>query len=198
MSAALAVTPMMAMAQDADPCPQIIQDSQSAPDDLARVQSDIERYTLCVQRAVLLQRLNDVAQAGAEQVSPSFNIDNIEGLPYSRDDIEEMIANLQEREAKAAELIEAAVKQQETGVSVEGAVGEIAAAKSKDTYKISEVFGSGGGLSARLVDNEGNPVTVKVGDQLPDGSTVVVVRINSVAVVKDEKQQVLEWDAPGG
>ena len=177
-----------------DPCPQIMEAARSAPGDLAQVQADIERYTLCVQRAVLLQRLNELAAKNSQDITPVFSLDNIEGLPYSRAEIEQMVSNLQAREEEVNQLIasrgEGESNAQEPSDTQEAPTGP--------NYRIDELFGSGGQMEARLIDSNGTPYRVGVGDALPDGSTVVAVSAAEVAIVKDEQRKTLYWAQPSG
>ena len=69
-----------------DPCPNLRGASANAPDDLSKVQQDIDRFTLCVQRAQLLERLNENAIRSIE------NTDKALGL--SAPNVDAMAANM--------------------------------------------------------------------------------------------------------
>lgn len=190
MTGSLAVSSAQAQSQQlsSDPCPQIMEAAKQSPGDLAAVQADIERYTLCVQRAVLLQRLNELASKNEQDMSPAFSLDNIEGLPYGREEIEQMVTNLRAREQEVNDLIASNVPDapQQTNQS-ESAV------KKGPSYVVSELMGSGGDMKARITDSDQVPYTVSVGDSLPDDSTVVSISATGVVVVKDSKQTTLSW-----
>lgn len=187
----LALSPASAQDEGAaiDPCPKVIDAARQTPGDLSAVQSDIERYTLCVQRAVLLQRLNEMAAQNAEDVTPTLTLDSIEGLPYSRAEIEEMINNLQAREEEVANLIN-----QETD-SAQESMEAVAAEEAGSKYSISELLGTGGDMEVNLVDQDQVPYRVKVGSELPDGSTVVSISAQKVVLAKDGKQKTIGWAA---
>ena len=65
------VIPSWSFAQEMnDPCPNPSMALDNAPNGTVEIQGDIDRLTLCVERAQLLQRLNDIATAGMKLPSP--------------------------------------------------------------------------------------------------------------------------------
>lgn len=181
----LVLSPVIAQ-ESLDPCPKVMDAARQTPGDLSAVQSDIERYTLCVQRAVLLQRLNEMAAENEEDVSPSLTLDSIEGLPYSRAEIEEMVQNLKSREEEVSNLMAEEAETTDEATQSDQDVTET-------NYFISEVFGAGGDMEVNLLDQDQTPYRVKVGSELPDGSTVISVSAQAVTLVKDGKQKKLDW-----
>jgi type IV pilus biogenesis protein PilP len=63
----------------ADPCPVPQVALSETPNDLAKIQADIDRYALCVERAQLLQRLNNLALENGQNMTgmnPGFMLDH--------------------------------------------------------------------------------------------------------------------------
>lgn len=175
-----------------DPCPEPKKALGSTPDDLAKIQEDITRFTLCVQRAQLLERLNELAEANIETIDTALNLvaapdeapmqvqqgnnimDDIP-MPSLPDEISNM---LQDDEANAP------APQQETR----------RARPLRSNWRIRDIQGTGGEIYARLMDDQGTIVKVMQGDDLPDnGGRVSTISNSMVSVTRDGDSTSLRW-----
>lgn len=190
-----------------DPCPAAKNLSGNAPDDLAKVQEEIDRFTLCVQRATLVDRLNEnalkaeKAQDAALGYSPS-----VPGLPdpQKSGDAAMGLAPL-----PAAALAGVDVtpnpnddKSIPDGTSAKDApksdlTGENTPAPvpaEPKAWTIGEVFGAGSDVQAKLLSPEGDEVKVRIGTKLPDGKgTVVKITPSGVSIRVGSEVKPLEW-----
>lgn len=152
-------------AEVSDPCPDSIEALNTTPDDLSKVQADIDRFTLCVERAQLLKRLNDLALENQDDlqnlpaVDPVFQI-----VPITFD------PSLQPEETHTAE------EQQQIA-----------------DWEILSIFGSGLDLSAKIMNQNGLFAQIKTGDELPDGHKVVGITKTSVTLAQDKEHNIIEW-----
>ncbi|MBU6235863.1 MAG: hypothetical protein KGQ41_08460, partial [Alphaproteobacteria bacterium] len=64
-----------------DPCPAPQEAVNASPDDLAKVQEDIDRFTLCVARAQLLERLNETAKDTDVAIDSALGLGGVPGVP---------------------------------------------------------------------------------------------------------------------
>lgn len=180
-----------------DPCPEPKSALANSPDDLAKVQEDINRFTLCVERAQLLDRLNESA------AKTDSTIDN--ALGFGGDDIpaaggmmppgvptnnmapvnEAMLGGADVSPTGGAQAIPDGLDP----------LGGTAPAPPTE-WQVREVFGSAGQLYARLNGPKGELVRVRTGDRLPsDGGTVTMVTSTGVTIRKDSDNKTLEWAA---
>lgn len=175
-----------AQAQKRDPCPEAISALNTAPDDLSKVQADIDRFTLCVERAQLLKRLNDLALeneenlAGVNLGNPGFNLDSGLGsnLPeFDRDTI--LNPQKQQPEVQDYDDDEYAPPQQ--------------SAAPADNWAIQSIFGAGSELSAKIRKNNGELAQIKSGDVLEDGTRIVSITPVSVEISKGGDRRLLSW-----
>lgn len=160
----MAVLP--AQADTLCPDPQI--ESSVVPSDLAQVQEDIDRLSLCVERTKLLQELNELANEKTEQVQPlnAGAFDPSFLAPLSPKVLEQASEKVVSR----------------------------APVQSAPVWKIRRVWGQGGKLQAQLIDSQGVLATVKVGEELTDGSVVETVSVRGVTVKqKNGKSKDLGW-----
>lgn len=162
-----------------DPCPLPATEMAKTPDDLAKIQSDIDRYSLCMERASLLQRLNDVAMENQKKLqeangglsadNPGMNLDDLPDFDEQKQqvqnalDVEPVLLSRGKEEPPSNE------------------------------WQIVKVSGSSGGLSAQLGKSDGTLVNVKPGEELPDGSTVNSVSATSVKITQDGENKTLKW-----
>ena len=156
--------PKQSKAEVSDPCPDSIEALSATPDDLSKVQADIDRFTLCVERAQLLKRLNDLALE---------NQDDLQSLPLIDPTIQ-----ITPLEMTPSEVQEGVVVQEQDQVV---------------DWEILSIFGSGLDLSAKLINREGLFAQIKAGDELSDGRTVVDVTKTSVTLAQGKERDVIEW-----
>lgn len=194
-----------------DACPEPRTALSETPDDLARIQEDITRFTLCVQRAQLLERLNELAQANIETIDTALNLtvggdedgNAVPGImppmgnqgtgSVSPPSIPSIPADL-----FADDTDDSAGSQQSSSVNLGGSaplmgVSARSSANSSD-WKIREITGSDGKLSAQLIDSVGTLARVSQGDTMPDDSGIVSTITNTrVDISKDDQTQTLKW-----
>lgn len=166
-----------------DPCPMPSDELARAPDDLAKVQADIDRYTLCMERAQLLQRLNDVAMENQEKLNQSS------GVGSSNPGMQ-----LGGTNAPSMDDIRAQIMGSVNNQLVEGAGSQQPAPPSSDEWMIIRVLGASGGLSAQVGKTDGTLARVRAGDTLPDGSSVNSVSATSVSITQDGQRKELRWN----
>lgn len=178
-------------------CPNPEQAAKNAPRNLSDVQADIERFNLCVDRARLLNELNDLSKRNQEDILnrafagtgpvggqplggglpplPGLALDGASGL--GADDIEPVA--------------------EDDILSIEDAMTPPKPRSSQKSKKVSwalrNVYGSSGTLQAELISTDGALVVVSQGDMLMDGS--VVKRVSSLGVVlsKDGQDKAVSW-----
>lgn len=167
----------------ADPCPMPSDELARAPDDLAKVQADIDRYTLCMERAQLLQRLNDVAMENQEKLNQSSGVGS--GNPGMQ---------LGGTNAPSMDDIRAQIMGSVNDQLIEGTADTQPAPPSSDEWMIIRVLGASGGLSAQLSKSDGTLARVRAGDTLPDGSSVNSVSATSVTITQDGTRKDLRWN----
>jgi len=168
-----------------DPCPMPSSELSRMPDDLAKVQADIDRYTLCMERAQLLQRLNDVALENQERLdqsrggsgpNPGMQLDA--GTPSFEDIRAQIMSSIDG----------ASVSEEETA----------AAPPASHEWLIIRILGASGSLSAQLGKSDGTLTRVSAGDVLPDGAQVESVSATAVSITQDGEKKNLRWREEGG
>ena len=180
-------------AQEEDLCPLPSSAISQAPDDLSKVQADIDRFTLCVERAQLLGRLNDLALENQESISalvqgtsdeilaPVFNDSNIPDFSVTSQDPVFSAPPTDTVGGFAPDIPPAPVFDPPPAAPVA-------------SYIVTNVFGSAGSLQAKIVGDSDYNAQVRIGDSLPDGSTIESISATEV-VIKNESgdQTVLDW-----
>ncbi len=180
MFAAFAFTGQQAGAQQLDPCPEAVSALSSMPDDLSKVQADIDRFTLCVERAQLLKRLNDLALENEQNLQgvnsanpgftlggspadnfPAFDRNAVLGIPEPRPSYEEYAPDY--------------------------------AANTYEGWSIVNIFGVGSDLQAKLSKSDGQRAQVRAGDKLEDGTKILGITPVSVEISKTGKKSLLSW-----
>lgn len=152
-------------AQINDPCPDGIQALKTTPDDLSKVQADIDRFTLCLERAQLLKRLNDLAVENRGDVyhAPALHTNvNIPAIEMPDMNISFNLPDHQE-------------------------------IKDDPEWMIFSIFGSGADLSAKIVNNEGFLTQVKIGDTVMDEYYIQDISKTTVTLLHGKNEQVLNW-----
>lgn len=169
-----------------DPCPpaETIPQQAVSIDDLAKMQADIERFNLCLERAQLVQKLNDATQKNLEALQKFFASAPLleQNAPVSRQ-------SLSLGAFKAPEPPDLPPTQEsgeEEGTSVEE--------PPKERWLVFEISGSSGNFRAKLGKPDGTIKVVGAGETLPDGTLVTSVSPSGVIVRGDQGvSETLEW-----
>lgn len=163
-----------------DPCPATQEGSPPPPDDLSSLQADIDRFTLCAERAEMLKRLNDATldkdagngeEADTTPENPGFRL----RTPTAAKQKQPLVPPVSEDDLKPP-------PGEASGAVVDP--GE---------WVIVNIFGSGQGLQVRLRKADGSVAQAKTGTVLPDGWTVQQVSTSGVALTKGGQDKLLTW-----
>lgn len=176
---ALAAEPPGSLLSDADPCPAPAAAMASSPDDLAKIQADIDRYTLCMERALLLQRLNDLALENQESLMQSSGV--------SKDAPGMQLGTIPNYDQQRAEVM--AMVNQAEQVHVE----EDVPPPVEEDWVIMRISGPASDLVAKLGKPDGQIAQVRSGDPLPGGGNVESISTTSVSIRQDGKSEQLRW-----
>lgn len=160
-------------------CPEPMDALNQVPGQLEELQADIDRYTLCLNRAELLMKLEDLKNQNREKEMGSQM--GASGLPS--------LSPPPLNPAQTAELLGA----DKAAVEAPGSVSIPAAPVPQLGYTIKEIRGTGGSLTARLVTPAGTVEQVRVGDTLDDGSKVTSISSTQVIISKENKTDRLSW-----
>lgn len=163
-------------------CPDAPTALRQAPDDLSKVQADIDRFTLCLERAQLLKRLNDLAvendealQNASMSASTGFGLDaGTQAVDFNPFDINDVLG------------VDDALIPAENSGEEEMVFGT-------EDWVVLSVFGTGQDLSAKLAKSDGNFAQVKTGQALPDGSEVLSITTDGVKVREGGENRTLYW-----
>jgi type IV pilus biogenesis protein PilP len=168
-------------------CPEPKSALGNTPDDLADIQSDITRFTLCVQRAQLLERLNSLALQNIDTIDSALDFQ----IQTDSADLMMMMENL------TASSMPAAVPAMGNDNIARGVdvMPRATPESQKTTWAIQKISGNGQNLMATLVDDDGQIVTVKSGDK-PRNHDIHITSITntSVTIKSDGKTHALPWD----
>lgn len=195
-------TPQTASASgnaSADPCPAPEGAASKGPDDLAKVQEEIDRFTLCVQRAQLLERLNESSLKNQQaedsslglsapggmapgmanaQMTPGMNMPGLAPLPAA---------------ALAGADVEPLSQAAGTSMATDAGVAVEPVKEEPKNWTIKEIYGNGNDMQARLISPEGDEVKARGGMKLPEGPTIVRISPSGVTVRDGGNTKSLEW-----
>lgn len=182
--------PAMAQQNTWDLCPQPTAALNSVPANIDQLQADIDRFTLCLNRAELLLKLEDLktqnTRDGATSTAGGMDLP-IEPMPLNAQQAGQLLGADTQAAAPAAPL--------DTGLTSPDSVVSKKEAPPEKDYVIREVRGLGGGLVARVQSPDGNYEQVKIGDKLADGATVTAINTTQVTVqTKDGAVKRLGWE----
>jgi len=174
-----------------NPCPEPKTALRNTPSDLTKIQEDITRFNLCLQRAQLLARLNDLAADNLETINSTFDdklnsiAEQFQAMPMPSIPVPTPVVSKSVKEEKELN----------NNVSPPPAPVQapIPMAAPID-WKINKITGISGVLTASLANNEGLVVQVKQGQRIPD-TEIMVSKITQTSVHvrrKDDKKQ-LGW-----
>ncbi|PCI01894.1 MAG: hypothetical protein COB76_00295 [Alphaproteobacteria bacterium] len=170
-----------------NPCPEPKRALGATPDDLAKIQEDITRFTLCVQRAQLLERLNELAESNIETIDSALN------LTVGQNDGGNAVPGIMPSIPMPP--LPASVSQMLTqGNSPAMDSPVIQQFMRESNWKIRNIQGKGGSITAQLVDAGGAYLKISKGGNLPNnGGEVLSITNTSVRVNLDGKIQNLKW-----
>jgi type IV pilus biogenesis protein PilP len=159
------------MSGDWELCPEPVYALSNVPSSVDKLQSDIDRYTLCLDRAELLLKLEE-----SQQKRQSGG--NVDPMALPTTDLVDL---------KPLTL-------EETSEIIDGqkAVEESEAEPDLDAITVRDVKGLNGQLSANLLMKDGIE-TVHGGDVLSDGTEIIAITTTQVSVRKDGKIERLQW-----
>ncbi|HRC27480.1 MAG TPA: type IV pilus biogenesis protein PilP [Alphaproteobacteria bacterium] len=161
-----------------DPCPAPQTGSLPPGDDLSTLQADIDRFTLCAERADMLRRLNEATlgkDAGGEEKTdttpenPGFRLRN---MPHDNSK-KVAIPPVSEEDLKPPPAEKPAPPPGE--------------------WVIVNIFGSGAGLQVRLRKDDGSVAQARAGAVLSDGWAVKQVSTSGVVLTKGGQEKTLTW-----
>lgn len=180
-----------------DPCPAPKDAIASSPDDLAKVQEEIDRFTLCVQRAQLLERLNETALKSEMATDAALGLGggSIDAVP---DASESGLAPLPASALAGADVSPTSgstgADVPETEKAEEPSATPVIEAPKDTPWTIREVFGSGAAMKAKLLSPDGDEVRLGEGASLPDGKgTIVRITPSGVTVRMGGSTKDLDW-----
>ncbi len=177
-----------------DPCPEPKQALENTPNDLKNIQEDITRFTLCLQRAQLLNRLNDLAKENLDTINTTFD-DKVTGLMEAVEPPQmPQIAMPAAPSIPSVEPLSEDGGEEDATTSTPMPMAQPAPSLPNSTWMIREVTGRGGELVAILVDDQDNLTQVKSGETLPDSDMVVeTVSPTEVSVKSNDDIIKLDW-----
>ncbi|GEM_PF-1682220 len=185
-----------------DPCPSPKTAMSNTPNDMARVQEDIDRFTLCVERAQLLERLNTMVEKNistidsvllAPQAMPMLPVDG--GMtPLAPPSMPGGATGQGVSPINESDMADSFSDRLNNQQGALGMPGGMEPEEPKDPeWRIREIYGTNRTLQARLVTTEGKLARIRQGDTLPDGSRVIEVSKTQVKIKKDAEEINLEW-----
>lgn len=168
-----------AAAGDWELCPEPDTALSQVPSEMDELQADIDRYTLCLNRAELLLKLNDLKNQNQDASVDAMSLPgSLTPTPLSAQQTAELMGG---GAAGAA--------------GTEGGLSALASNTPPVTgYGIRDIRGVGGMLTARLQSADGNFEQVKIGDRLTDGSEVTSITTTQVTISKDGSVKRLDWN----
>ena len=161
-----------------DPCPQPKTAYSETPNDLKVIQEDITRFTLCVQRAQLLERLNSLALENTSTIDSALDAS---------------IENMASQFSPSITNVQAPAMPITTSLQNEPAYEQ--ELTQQTTWLIHDIKGQQGALTATLVNDQGHLVNVKKGNSLPDKiSKITSLSATEVIISKDGQTTKLLWE----
>lgn len=175
-----------------DSCPLPENADSANPDDLAKVQEDIDRYTLCVQRAELLQQLNETEAESRKNLEEALDLKS-PTLSDVMGGSAQMGGNMPPPPSgfEAGQVASLNADSLDMGA---GSGGFGALPVQSTEWQINSVSGQGRSLKAMLIAPDGSLQRVQAGSVLPnEGGTVASITASDVRVTKDKKTKSLNW-----
>jgi type IV pilus biogenesis protein PilP len=164
---------------DNDPCPAVSESLRKrSPDNLRLIQEDIMRYDLCVRRAQLLDRLNDLTSENMNLIESSIDAKIEEVIETTELNTDMLFPN-----------------NSQTNISEtlpQLSVPELRINSNEQLqWAVDQISGQAGDLEAKIIDRSGNIFYVKKGDTLPNSDSVVTDIKNDGVSIKGQDGQVI-------
>jgi hypothetical protein len=187
-----------AHAQASDPCPEPKRSLQDTPDSMSKVQEDIDRFKLCVERAQLLDRLNTIVAKNVEtidsvilQPAPAPMMPPVNG--ESGGLMNGLFGGAQNGGQTAPPPVdEQALLQANNDMGQEPDI-EPEPEPEDPVWLIREISGKSGSLMANLVNSRGALARVRQGSVLPDDSRVIEITPMTIKIKKEQEILDLDW-----
>lgn len=170
-----------------DPCPEPQKALSETPNDLKIIQEDITRFTLCLQRAQLLSRLDELASKSIETIDSSLD-----------EKMETIVSNFAPVIIPANALTIPAIPSMPNN-TVEETMQPSPQFQPEPIFDylnwtINTIKGVNGVLIANLSDANGNVVNTKTGQKIPNTDiTIMAINQTSVRVREGNKAAKLKW-----
>lgn len=193
--------------KNSDPCPSPKGAMANTPGDMAKVQEEIDRFTLCVERAQLVERLNTLVEKNLETVDSVLLPQTLPNLPLADGTTPAGMPGLPgglqggQMPSPTPSNTVAPISESDIGDSVadrisqaqNGLPGMMPEEPEEPEWQIREIYGIGNSLQARLLSTDGKIARVRQGDVLADESRVIEVSKTRVKIKKDKEEIELEW-----
>lgn len=164
-------------------CPEPQEALNNVPASAEKLQADIDRYALCVNRAELLMKLEEIKN---KDMGMSMSGMSLPGGMAPTPLTPEQTALLMGEQPGAPMNMDAS--------SAAPAREEEEEEKEPvDVITVNDIRGVNGELMARVKDQDGNIATVGVGDKLTDGSEITAISATQVTVRRNGETTRLEW-----
>lgn len=150
-------------------CPNPAQALSDVPASAERLQADIDKYTLCLNRAQLLVQLEELRNKGDTPVDAMSLPGAGAPIPLTPEQTDALLGDSETSAAKND------------------------APETSLFPTVQDISGVNGQLVARVTTPDGDIETVRTGDTLSDGAQVTSITATQVIVRQDGKTTRLEW-----
>ncbi|MAS88094.1 MAG: hypothetical protein CMH30_09000 [Micavibrio sp.] len=165
-----------------DLCPSPNVASKQTPNDLASVQSDIERFALCLKRAELLEQLNELS---AKNTDSLLGINSPSSMPAMPNDAAlAALPPISANDLGLDDMSEDYSRDKNADVEI--------AEDTRTPWLINDIYGIHNNLRARITSKDGEIANVRNGDALSDGYTVKSISRSGVTLGGKGKVD-LQW-----
>lgn len=179
------VEPTIINTSATDPCPEPKTSLAETPNDLKLIQEDITRFTLCLQRAQLLDRLNDLSKQNMDGIQTS--LDEKIASKFGDTMPSDYLANVPFPDLSPANSPINNIQ--------ESSIETTPATQDNADWYISDITGQNGKLEAKLIDGTGNIVYATVGQTLPNSDIKIKsVTMTDVKITANGQETSLNWN----
>jgi type IV pilus biogenesis protein PilP len=168
-----------------DPCPKPERFNSETPNDLQTIQEDITRFTLCLQRAQLLNRLNELGKENDENIQSTLD-EKIRRIVEQSQPQQMVMPNIPAPQIGNGTEMDDDMDNMDSDPVYQAPVID---------WKIQDIKGVGNKLTAQLIDSNGNLAYVKKGEEIADSQLKVSdISASSVTVVNQgDVINTLQW-----